>query len=144
MNKNVTVVKLQITRRKYQLIEAKTKEEVNLIEELNRDFYRFEKSEQRLKSRSISHDRLIEDYEYELPSNDLNPMEKLLIEDRKKAIYSAIDTLGEIEKKIFILHTIDELSFNAIASIVNLSKTAVIKKYNIAKDKLQLLLAEYK
>ena len=144
MNKNVKVVKLQISRRKYQLIEAQTEEEVNLIEELNRDFYRFEKSEQRLKSRSISHDRLIEDYEYELASNDLNPMEKLLIEDRKKAIYSALDTLGEIEKKIFILHTIDELSFSAIASIVNLSKTAVIKKYNVAKDKLQLLLAEYK
>lgn len=144
MNKNVTVVKLQISRKKYQLIEAKNQEEVNLVEELNRDFYRFEKSEQRLRSRAISHDRLMAEYEYELPSSDINPLEKLLIEDRNKALYEAINSLGEMEKRIFILRANDELAFSAIASIVNLSKTAVIKKYNAAKEKLQNLLAEYK
>ena len=61
MNHNVKVVKLQISRKQYQLIEAKNEEEVNLVADLNRDFYRFQKSEQRLKSRSISHDRLIDD-----------------------------------------------------------------------------------
>ena len=144
MTNNVKVVKLQISRRKYQLIEAKNEEEVKLVEEMNRDFYRFQKSEQRLKSRSISHDRLIDYYEYELPSSDINPMEKLFIEDRNKAIHNAINSLSEIEKKIFILRGNDDLSFSAIASIVNLSKTAVIKKYNGAKEKLQTILAEYK
>lgn len=144
MSKNVTVVKLQISRKKYQLIETKNEEEVNLVEELNRDFYRFEKSEQRLRSRTISNDRLMVDYEYELPSSDINPLEKLLIEDRNKALYNAINSLSEMEKRIFILRANDELAFSAIASIVNLSKTAVIKKYNAAKEKLQNLLAEYK
>ena len=144
MNNNIKVVKLQISRKQYQLIEAKNEEEVNLVEDLNRDFYRFQKSEQRLKSRSISHDRLFDDYEYELPSSDINPIEKLLIEDRNKSIYNAINSLSEIEKKIFILRANDELAFSAIASIVNLSKTAVIKKYNGAKAKLQIILAEYK
>lgn len=144
MNNNVKVVKLQISRKQYQLIETKNEEEFSLVADLNRDFYRFQKSEQRIKSRSISHDRLFADYQYELASSDINPMEKLLIEDRNKAIYNAINSLNEIEKKIFMLRANDELAFSAIASIVNLSKTAVIKKYNAAKEKLQNLLTEYK
>ena len=143
MNHNIKVVKLQISRKKYQLIEAKNKEEVNLVEELNRDFYRFEKSEQRLSSRSISHDRLIDDYKYELPSNDANPMGKLLIEDRKKALYKAFDFLDKVSKNILLLYLIDNLTFEQISIKFNIPESTVRYKYKQAIKKMQVLLKDY-
>ena len=102
MNNNVKVVKLQISRRKYQLIEAKNEDEVKLVDELNRDFYRFEKSEQRLRNRSVSPDRLIAEYNYELPSFENSPLEKILIEDRDKALYKALESLDKVSKNILL------------------------------------------
>lgn len=137
-------IKLQISRKKYQTIEVYDDEEVKLVEELNRDFYRFEKSEQRSRARTISCDKLYDEYNYELPSIENDPFEKCLMEDKKEALYKAIDSLNEIEKRVFLLHVQEGLSFNKIASRVCLSKTGVIKKYNQVILKLQNLLKEYK
>ena len=143
MNKDLKIVKLQVSRKNYELIEVKDDNELKLIEDLNRDFYRFEKSQERLRKKTMSCDKLLTDYKYEIPSSEYDPFEKLVIINRNKALYDAINSLGEIEKKIFILRTRDELSFNSIANSINLSKTAVIKKYNTIILKLHDLLKDY-
>ncbi len=143
MKKDTKIVKLQVSRKNYEFIEVKDDNELKLIEELNRDFYRFEKSQERLRRKSVSCDNLLEDYKYEIPSIENDPFEKVVIVKRNKALYDAINSLEEIEKKIFILRASDEMSFNSIANSVNLSKTAVIKKYNAIILKLHYLLKDY-
>lgn len=143
MINNAKVVKLQISRKKYQLVKVMNEEEGKLVDELNRDFYRFEKSEQRLRSRSVSHDRLIVEYNYELPSSENSPLEKMLIEDRNRALYQALDSLDKVSKNILLFYTIDNLTFDQISMKIQIPESTVRYKYKVAIKKMQELLKDY-
>ena len=144
MKNNLKVVNLQISRNKFQTIDVQTEEEFKLIEELNRDFYKFEKSEQRLHVRSISQEKLFEDYNFEIPSPDNDPMEILLIQDRNKALCVAIESLSEVLKNIFMLHTLENLTFEQISIKLQMPESTVRYKYKAAIKEMQELLKDYR
>ena len=131
--------KLQITKNKFQIIETTNQKEENLIKELNKDFYRFEKKLQREKGKKVSIDK----YNYEFLLDTKDPLEELLTIDKREKIRKAIDELDELDKYIFLLKVERKLSFDKISKIVKLSKTAVIKRYASSILKLRELLSEY-
>ena len=62
------------------------------------------------------------------------------IDELYNQLYSAIDTLGKIDKAIILL-LLDEYSYEEIAEIVGLTKTNVANKISRIKVKLRDLMS---
>ncbi|NDP19730.1 MAG: RNA polymerase sigma factor [Paludibacter sp.] len=74
-------------------------------------------------------------------SNDRNPEEQTIENEKEKQIKNAIDTLTEKQRTSFILSKYDDLSQKEIAEIMNISEGAVEQHLQRARKNLQQKLA---
>lgn len=116
----------KITKQKYEIIEVNTPEEEKIIEELNRDFERTEKANQRFRTRFLSLDELYETQGFELAddlqSDDEDKEEK---ERFNQKLHTAIASLTPRQKEIIMLHYFQDKSQVEIAEILHIDKSTV-------------------
>lgn len=116
----------KITRHEFEIIEVTTPEEEKLIEELNKEFERVEKAEQRYRARFLSLDELYETQGFEpadsSPSDDEDEEEK---ERFHAKLHAAINTLSERQKQIIVMHYFQDKSQVEIANELHITESTV-------------------
>lgn len=114
----------KITKQKYEIIEVNTPEEENIIEELNRDFERTEKANQRYRARCLSLDELYETQGFEIADDTQfdDEEEKELFNQK---LHTAIVSLTPRQKEIIMLHYFQDKSQVEIAEILHIDKSTV-------------------
>lgn len=115
----------RITRTQYKKLEVETKEQEELVKELNRDFEREVKREKTARARNVSLEYLMESEGFE-PVADIQTGEDAYIqktesETLKKRVHSAIAVLTPRQKEIVI-------PIKEIAIQLNVSETS-LKNY---------------
>jgi len=78
--------------------------------------------------------------DYIEPSESVQPAER---DEERKMLYRAIDALPENQRIAFTLNKIDELSYNEVAGIMDLSHAAVESLLHRARLNLQKSLKKY-
>lgn len=78
-----------------------------------------------------------------LPHDPTNPELILTNRQRSDAVHNAIDSLAENPRTAFILTQYDELSYQQVADIMNISTSAVDSLIHRAKSNLQKKLKDY-
>lgn len=78
---------------------------------------------------------------FERESDDKNPEQQLLQDERDRQIRRAIDSLSQKQRTAFVLQKYDELSQREIAAIMQISEGAVEQHLQRAKINLQQKLA---
>lgn len=114
----------KITKQKYEIIEVNTPEEEKIIEELNRDFERIEKANQRYRARCLSLDELYETQGFEL-ADDLQSGDENEEEVFNQKLHTAIASLTPRQKEIIMLHYFQDKSQVEIAEILHIDKSTV-------------------
>lgn len=116
----------KITRHEFEIIEVTTPEEEKLIEELNKEFERVEKAEQRYRARFLSLDELYETQGFEpadsSPSDDEDEEEK---ERFHAKLHAAINTLSKRQKQIIVMHYFQDKSQVEIAKELHITESTV-------------------
>ena len=109
----------RITRTQYKKLEVETKEQEELVKELNRDFEREVKREKTARARNVSLEYLMESEGFE-PVADIQTGEDAYIqktesETLKKRVHSAIAVLTPRQKEIVIKVFFEEKSQAEVA-----------------------------
>ena len=78
-----------------------------------------------------------------LPHDPTNPELILTDQQRADAVHSAIDALAENQRTAFVLTQYDELSYQQVADIMNISTSAVDSLIHRAKSNLQKKLKDF-
>lgn len=73
----------------------------------------------------------------ELVSNEISPEQRMEFKETKEIIQGFINNLNDIDKQIVILRYSEELTFLDIAEILNMSESAVKRRYYKARDKFK-------
>lgn len=116
----------KITRHEFEIIEVTTPEEEKLIEELNKEFERVEKAEQRYRARFLSLDELYETQGFE-PA-DSSPPDDEDEEEQERfhvKLHAAINTLSERQKQIIVMHYFQDKSQVEIAKELHITESTV-------------------
>lgn len=134
--------KYQLTRNSCIEIEVDSQYDEQVVDDLNREFERFEKSEQRYQKRIVLKD------ENELANNEISILEKLIIEEEKlefnKKLYAAINSLTDKQKDVIYLYFFEKKTLREIAKIRNVNYSVIQKQYANAIIKIQIKLNIYK
>lgn len=128
--------------KKYTYVECETTEEVELVEELNKDMEAFVKSEQRLRERTVSINHVSnkngEEVTLELPDNGSDDaLTSLIKRERLKAIYDALEQVTPRQKEIFLMVLVEDMSYSEIGRKLSISKMTVCESYNSCLDKIK-------
>ena len=128
--------------KKYTYVECETTEEVELVEELNKDMEAFVKSEQRLRERTVSINHVSnkngEEVTLELPDNSSDDaLTSLIKRERLKAIYDALEQVTPRQKEIFLMVLVEDMSYSEIGRKLSISKMTVCESYNSCVDKIK-------
>lgn len=128
--------------KKYTYVECETTEEVELVEELNKDMEAFVKSEQRLRERTVSINHVSnkngEEVTLELPDNSSDDVLTSLIKrERLKAIYDALEQVTPRQKEIFLMVLVEDMSYSEIGRKLSISKMTVCESYNSCVEKIK-------
>lgn len=116
----------KITRHEFEIIEVTTPEEEKLIEELNKEFERVEKAEQRYRARFLSLDELYETQGFE-PA-DSSPSDNEDEEEQERfhvKLHAAINTLSKRQKQIIVMHYFQDKSQVEIAKELHITESTV-------------------
>ncbi len=128
--------------KKYTYVECETTEEVELVEELNKDMEAFVKSEQRLRERTVSINHVSnkngEEVTLELPDNSSDDaLTSLIKRERLKAIYDALEQVTPRQKEIFLMVLVEDMSYSEIGRKLSISKMTVCESYNSCVEKIK-------
>lgn len=115
----------KITKQKYEIIEVNTPEEEKIIEDLNRDFERTEKANQRYRARCLSLDELYETQGFELADDSQFDEDEEEKERLNQKLHTAIASLTPRQKEIIMLHYFQDKSQVEIAEILHIDKSTV-------------------
>lgn len=116
----------KITRHEFEIIEVTTPEEEKLIEELNKEFERVEKAEQRYRARFLSLDELYETQGFEPADSSLSDDEDEEEKERFLAkLHAAINTLSKRQKQIIVMHYFQDKSQVEIAKELHITESTV-------------------
>ena len=135
-------VKYKITERQWIMIDIHTEQEEELVIELNRDINRNARKEKRQRSRNVSVDELLEDYEYELPSGDESFLDVLIREEKERIIREAVNSLPKRQKFVIVEHFWNNKSLREISRETGLHLSSIAESYHSAMAKLGVLLKE--
>lgn len=147
-------INYELGNRKFTTIEIE-EEHQDLVKELNKDIKAFDETSRLRRNKSISLNQLQEEYDFEYQTDELDPFEELCNQENLKLketyssnlkddINNALDNLSEKQKYIFIEHIYKDRKISDIAKELNISRQAVLKTYNTAKEKLKENLIKYK
>lgn len=147
-------INYELGNRKFTTIEIE-EEHKDLVKELNKDIKSFDETSRLRRNKSTSLNKLQEEYDFEYQSDELDPFEELCNQENlkeketyssnlKEDINNALDNLSEKQKYIFIEHIYKDRKISDIAKELNISRQAVLKTYNTAKEKLKENLIKYK
>ncbi len=119
----------RITRTQYKKLEVETKEQEELVKELNRDFEREVKREKTARARNVSLEYLMESEGFE-PVADIQTGEDAYIqktesETLKKRVHSAIAVLTPRQKEIVIKVFFEEKSQAEVAKELGVTEGTV-------------------
>lgn len=128
--------------KKYTYVECETIEEVETVEELNKDMEAFVKSEQRLRERTVSINHVAnkngEEVTLELPDNSSDDaLTSLIKRERLKAIYDALEQVTPRQKEIFLMVLVEDMSYSEIGRKLSISKMTVCESYNSCVEKIK-------
>lgn len=90
------------------------------------------------------HSMGIDDKEYEIPSESYDPEKESTSSYGEKQIQLAIDTLPDQFKTVILLREVQQLSYEEISQILNISIGTVKSRINRGRQRLQKLLKELK
>jgi len=90
------------------------------------------------------HSMGIDDKEYEIPSESYSPEKDSTSSYGEKQIQLAIDTLPDQFKTVILLREVQQLSYEEISKILNISIGTVKSRINRGRQRLQKLLKELK
>lgn len=79
-------------------------------------------------------------FEYTFPSNDANPEENLIYQQRKQALLNAMQKLSPLYREMIEMRYFDDLSYEQIAEKINLPLGTVKIRLYRAKNILKTLL----
>ncbi|MBR3806317.1 MAG: hypothetical protein IKJ13_05735 [Clostridia bacterium] len=131
----------KITRYKMITVEVETIEEEKIVEELNRDTDRFEKSEETFQNRVVSLDKLFEESGFEPVYDEATPEEiyiqKELQKGRRKRILRAMDKLTEKQKTVIYKTYWEDKTLREIADELGVAHITVYKILEAAKKKIK-------
>lgn len=97
------------------------------------------------RRRTISiHTMGYDNKEYEIPSDDYSPEKETTSNYGEKQIQQAIDTLPDQFKTVIILREVQQLSYEEISQILNISIGTVKSRINRGRLRLQKMLKELK
>ncbi len=74
----------------------------------------------------------------DLVSKEPSPEQSMEFKETKAIVENYIESLNEIDKQIIILRYTDELTFLDIAEVLNMSESAVKRRYYKARDKFKV------
>ena len=115
----------KITRREFEIIEVTTPEEEKLIEELNKEFERVEKAEQRYRARFLSLDELYETQGFEPADSSPSDDEDNEREAFYAQLHKAIDRLTPRQKEMVIKIFFENKTQVEVAEHYGISEAAV-------------------
>lgn len=90
------------------------------------------------------HSMGIDDKEYEIPSESYDPEKESTSSYGEKQIQLAIDTLPDQFKTVILLREVQQLSYEEISQILNISIGTVKSRINRGRQRLQKLLKDLK
>ncbi|MFI3307949.1 MAG: hypothetical protein R3Y21_05210 [Mycoplasmatota bacterium] len=107
-------INYELGNRKFTTIEIEEEHE-DLVKELNKDIKAFDETSRLRRNKSISLNKLQEEYDFEYQTDELDPFEELCNQENLKLketyssnlkddINNALDNLSEKQKYIFIEH----------------------------------------
>ena len=115
----------KITRHEFEIIEVTTPEEEKLIEELNKEFERVEKAEQRYRARFLSLDELYETQGFEPADSSPSADDEKEKQPYHPTLHAAINTLSKRQKQIIVMHYFQDKSQVEIAKELHITESTV-------------------
>ena len=122
--------------RKYLVIEVETEEEIVFVKESNRETENEKGRERTYQGKVLSSDMLFDKYEFEFASEDLNPLERLILDERNQMIHEAIKRLTKIQQHIIYEHFWNDKSLRQISRETNKEIKTIRESYHSAMKKL--------
>lgn len=96
-------IKYQITSNHFEEIEVKTDRQLEIVKDLNKEFYREEKINQKYQKKCVSMDWLFDEYDFEFAEERKTALDEMIEQEEKEAfkvnLHLAIKLLTE--KQIF-------------------------------------------
>ena len=117
-------------------------EEYVFVKEANRDYENARGRERTYKKKVLSSDLLYENEGFEVMDESLNPLERLILEERNNYIMSAINKLTKIQKQVILDFFWKDKSLRQISRDRNVSITTVRESYHSALARLSVLLKD--
>lgn len=133
-------MKYQITVKSFIWMEVKTKNEEKLIKDLNNEFDKEKKKNRTYRKNTVSADRLLDEYMYELPDNSPTILERIIARDKKREIRSAIKKLPNRQKETIIEHFYKDKSLRQIAREKHLNEKTIRESYHSALKNLKKII----
>lgn len=128
----------KIAKQKYEIIEENTPEEEKIIEELNRDFERIEKANQRYRARCLSLDELYETQGFEIADDlQFDDEDDVFQEQFFENLHKAIDTLTEKQKLVIYKTFWENKSLREIGQELGVNNKTVHEILEAAKKKIK-------
>ena len=132
---------LQIGYKKWIVLDV-TEEEIVFVKESNRDYENARGRERTYKKKVLSSDLMYEEEGYEVIDESLNPLERLILEERNNYIWDAVLSLPKIQKVVIVEFFWNDKSLRQISRERNVSITTVRESYHSAMAKLAVLLED--
>ena len=126
----------------YLTIEVETEEEIVFVEESNRETENEKGRERTYQSKLISSDWLFEQFEFEFPSEELSPLDRLIVEERNNYINCAIKKLTPKQQKIIKGVFWEDKSLREISREMKQHVSTIAEAYHSALAKLGALLKD--
>lgn len=129
----------QVTRHKIQMIEVQNEQEEQAIILANRDFERMEKKEQRIREKTCSLDKLMEENGFDV-ADDSMPIDEQIIESERqkrvaKVVRAALRTLTEKQRTVLMKVKLEEKTYREIAEEMGIKFQSVAETYKAAEKK---------
>ena len=96
------IMKYKLTERRKIEVEVFTQEDEQLVILMNREMNRTSRKERRHRKRNVSADYLLEEFEFEFPSDNESILDVLLKEEEKRLINEAVDSLPPRQKFVIV------------------------------------------
>ncbi len=138
MVKNMTKkAKYQISKNSFIWINVTTLDEFEIIKKLNNEFDKEKKKEKTYRKKTISLDRLQDEYNYEFADFNYSSDKTYFIEFRSTEIRKAIGTLPERQRQVIVEYFYNDKSLRKIARENNISITTIRESFHSALKKLR-------
>ena len=117
-------------------------DEYVFVKEANRDYENARGRERTYKKKILSSDLLYENEGFEVMDDALNPLERLILEERNNYIMSAIDKLTLKQKKIILAVFWEYKSLREISREMKQHVSTIAEAYHSAMARLGILLKD--